>query len=76
MKDENEFLDFAAGVMRAGRADVSLETAYGSIPQWDSVMHLRLTLEIGERYGADIPLEAVPEIKTLGDFFGFVPERA
>ena len=75
MTTAGEFLDFVATVLRRDRAALSLETAYGSIPEWDSVMHLRLVMEIEGKYGVDIPMEKVPEIRTLKDFLGFL-ERA
>ena len=64
-----EFLEFVASVLGVGREGLSLETPYGSIPEWDSVMHLRLVMEIQDHFGVDIPLERVPELKTLGDFY-------
>ena len=72
MLETEEFLEFMASILGAGREGLSMATAYGSIPEWDSVMHLRLVMEIQDRYGVDIPLERVPELKTLGDFYGFV----
>lgn len=70
----DEFLAFVATVLDVDRGQVALETAYESIPAWDSVMHLRLVMEIGDRFKVDIPLERVPELKTLGDFYGLVRE--
>jgi len=67
-----DFLAFAAEVMGVPVSTLSAETAYESIPAWDSVMHVRLVMEISERYGVDIPLERVPGIRTLGDFWSFV----
>lgn len=67
-----EFLEFVATVLDVGREGLSLEMAFGAVPEWDSVMHLRLVMEIQDHYGVDIPLEKVPELKTLGDFYGFV----
>ena len=72
MTTADEFLEFVATVLGVERPSLSLDTAYGTIPQWDSVMHLRLVMEIEERYGADIPLERVPEIRTLRDFLDLV----
>lgn len=63
-----DFLAFAAGVLGADAATLSLETAYRTIPQWDSVMHLRLVMEVEAKYGVSIPIEKVPEMKTLRDF--------
>ena len=43
-------------------------TSYGSIPQWDSVNHLRLVMEAEERFGVSYPIERIPEMRTIGDF--------
>ena len=72
MTTADEFLEFVATVLGVDRPSLSLDTAYGTIPQWDSVMHLRLVMEIEERYRADIPLERVPEIRTLRGFLDLV----
>lgn len=68
----NEFIDFVAGILDVAPETLSLATAYESIPEWDSVMQLRLVMEISERYGVDIPLEEVPNLKTLADFYRFI----
>lgn len=64
----DDFLDFAAEVLGVPRADLSPETAYGSLPAWDSVMHLRLVMETEARYGRPIPMEVVPRLLRLADF--------
>lgn len=69
MNAEREFLDFAAGLFGVDPSALSLATAYGSLPQWDSVMHLRLVMEFEAKYGVSIALEEVPEMTTLGKFF-------
>lgn len=62
------FLAFAAGVFNVPRETLSGATAFGSIPAWDSVNHLRLVMEAEERFGVSYPLERIPELKTLDDF--------
>ena len=62
------FLELAADVFGVGVEALSPETAFGSIEGWDSVNHLRLVMETEARFGKPIPLEAVPELKTLADF--------
>ena len=64
----DEFLDFAAALLDVPRETLTPETAFGSVPAWDSVMHLRLIMETEARFGSSIPLEEVPNLKTLGDF--------
>ncbi len=72
MVEESGFLDFVAGILDVPRESISLETAYESIPEWDSVMQLRLTLEIGTEYNVEIPVDEIADIKTLGGFYKYV----
>lgn len=72
MVTELDFLKFVAGVLDVPVESLSLETAYESIPEWDSVMHLRLTLEIGSEYNVDIPVDEIANIKTLGQFYAYL----
>ena len=62
------FLELAADVFGVGVETLSPEIAFGSIEGWDSVNHLRLVMETEAKFGKPIPLEAVPELKTLADF--------
>ncbi len=64
----DEFIAFAASVMGVPPETLSPETACGDIPEWDSVMHLRLVMEAEARYGVSIPLETIPNLRTLADF--------
>ena len=68
----NEFLEFAAGILDLPASDLSLDTAYGSVPAWDSVMHLRLTLEIESKYGVEIPVDEIADIRTLREFHRYL----
>ena len=62
------FFELAADVFGVGAEALSPETAFGSIEGWDSVNHLRLVMETEAKFGKPIPLEAVPELRTLADF--------
>ena len=66
-----DFLSFVAEVFRVEVESLSLATVYGT-PPWDSVMQLRLVMEIEECYGIDIPLEQVAELKTLESFYRLI----
>ena len=72
MTTENEFLTFVAGILDVPVDRISLETAYETIPEWDSVMQLRLTLEIGTEFNLEIPVDEIAEIKTLGGFYSYL----
>lgn len=72
---EKEFLRFVAGILDVPVESIALDTAYESIPEWDSVMHLRLTLEIGAEYGVDIPVDEIVNIKTLAGFYMYLRDK-
>ena len=66
------FLEFVSEIFGVSVEEISEYTEYQSIPQWDSLMHLRLVAEIEDKYGVEIPLDEEPDIKTLADFFSYV----
>ena len=69
MADEREFLSFAAGVLGVSPDVLSFETSYGSIPEWDSMAHLRLVMAVQPRYGVEIPFADVTNVTSLWEFF-------
>ena len=75
MATENDFLTFVAGVLDVAPESISLDTAYESIPEWDSVMQLRLTLEISSEFDVEIPVDEIADIKTLGGFYKYVKDK-
>ena len=68
MKD---FLNFVAGVMQVNPSDLTGETRFKEYKKWDSLMHMRLVMEIEEEYDVEIPIDEVPNIKTLNDFYQY-----
>lgn len=64
-----EFLNFIAKVMEVDPSELNEDTAYGQFEKWDSLMHMRLVMEIEDEYNIEIPIDEVPEIKTLKTFF-------
>jgi len=62
------FVAFAAEVLKVDRSKLTGETACCTIPEWDSVAHLRLVMEAEKRFGTYYPLETIPAIRTIDDF--------
>ena len=75
MATEKDFLSFVAGVLDVAPESISMGTAYESIPEWDSVMQLRLTLEISSEFDVEIPVDEIADIKTLGGFYKYVKDK-
>ncbi|MBR4603345.1 MAG: acyl carrier protein [Kiritimatiellae bacterium] len=61
------FTAFAARVMGVANETAASATR-GSIPQWDSVNHLRLVMEAEELFGVSFPLEKIPQLNSVEDF--------
>lgn len=72
---EQEFLTFVADILCVDKNDLNMGSKYGETENWDSLMQLRLVAEICDQYGVDIPIDEVPEIKTLGDFYRYVEAK-
>ncbi len=64
----NELIACAATILKVDPASLSLDTTVGSIPEWDSVNHLRLILEAEKRFGVYYSMERIPTLKSLADF--------
>ncbi len=62
------FISFAATLFEVPREQLGISTSMGSIPQWDSVNHLRLVMEAEARFGISYPFEKIVCMKELGDF--------
>jgi acyl carrier protein len=65
-------INFVSRVLKVPVDSIDMKTAYGSIPQWTSIMHLRLVMEIEEEYGVEIPMDEIPSIKTIADFQKYI----
>ncbi len=65
----DEFLVFVSEILEVDVSAISSDTRYGELPEWDSLMHLRLIGEIEERYDVEFPLEDASDIQSLADFY-------
>lgn len=67
-----DFIEFIASVMEVDPSELTADTAYGTIEKWDSLMHMRMVMEIEEEYDVEIPIEEIPNIKSLRDFYKYI----
>lgn len=59
--------EIAAGVFGVAAADVSPESSPQTVERWDSVQQIYLVLALEERFGVQLALEDIEELKNLGD---------
>ncbi len=67
-----DFINFVARVMEIDSSEINEDTAYGQHEKWDSLMHMRLVMEIEEEYDVEIPIDEVPHIKTIKEFYQYI----
>ena len=67
-----EFIDFVADVMEVESGSLTEDTEYEVFEKWDSLMHMRIVMEIEEKYDVEIPIEEIPTIKKLKDFYKYI----
>lgn len=72
---ENDFISFAASLLGVDSSMISPQTSMGDIPQWDSVMHLRLVMETEAKYGFSFSMEKVLETTSISSFVALIKEN-
>ena len=68
----NKFIEFVSNIFEVDPSELSEDTAFGQHEKWDSLMHIRLVMEIEDEYNIEIPIDDVPNIKTLKDFYQYI----
>lgn len=63
---EEEFLSFVAQIFEVPRDILTEMTEYNSISEWDSLMHLRLIIELEDKYKVQFPSNIIGDMNTLG----------
>ncbi|SDB97000.1 acyl carrier protein [Succiniclasticum ruminis] len=66
-----DFLVFVSAIMQVDVSQLSGNTKYKEFKKWDSLMHMRLVMEVEDKYGVEIPIDEVPTIVTLKDLYRY-----
>ena len=64
-----EFCEFVAHVLGVSPTQVTPELGYGDIPEWDSIMHLKLVMELQAKYNVKIDISQIPELTTVQQLY-------
>lgn len=65
---ESKFFKVVADVFEINKEQLNWDLKRDQISEWDSLAHIVLISELEEEFNLSIPIEEVPEIKTLWDF--------
>ena len=68
MVAETDLIAFVAEVLGVDADRLTVETTYGSIPEWDSMAQLRLVTGVASKYGVEIPFADVVKVTSIWEF--------
>ena len=66
---EDKFLGFVADVLNVNVKEISMDSKYGEVENWDSVMMLNLVMELEEEYCCSIPIEKIKKGISLRELY-------
>ena len=64
---DKQLLALVATFLHAAPDELSLESASGDLPQWDSFAHANLIMEVERHFRVTFAVEDVLEMVSLGD---------
>lgn len=70
----SDFFCLIAGILEVDASKLTMDTKRSEIPSWDSLAHIRIVAELGEKLGAEIPIEDLGDIDTIGGFYEYLKE--
>jgi acyl carrier protein len=68
---ETELLTFISKVLEIDLSSISLDSEYGVLKNWDSLMMIRIIAELEDHLKINISFEEIPKIKKIKDFLRF-----
>lgn len=63
--DDAELLLLFAETLRVAPGSLSLDSARGEVAEWDSLAHVMAMLAVEQRYGVQLTLEELEELRTI-----------
>ncbi len=63
--DVDELLDLIGRELDLDPGEIGPESTMDEVDGWDSLGHLRLCMAMEARYGIRIPMERVPELRSV-----------
>ena len=63
-----------AKVLKVDKEDVELDTAIGDLPEWDSLHHLQIIVELENEFGIKYSPEDLAELEDVSDLSALTKE--
>jgi acyl carrier protein len=72
---EEKFLNIISEALEISGDELTLETNFKDLDEWDSLSQLTLIAELDENFGVTIPTSSFKQINTLQELFDYVKEN-
>jgi acyl carrier protein len=70
----NKIQTVLAQALRVEVTDISPETTFGDLPQWDSLGHMELMILLEEHFGVEINADTITELISVQAIYEHVAE--
>jgi len=67
MEVQDQIIDIIAGVLKVDRAQITLESAVGDVPSWDSLAQLSILQSVQDEFDVEFDPEEMMDIENVGD---------
>ena len=65
LKLQEKVRSILAEVLNVGLAEISPETAFGDLPQWDSMGHMEVMIVLEANFGVDINADTISTLVSV-----------
>ena len=68
-------LEFVSEIFSVEKTTLTLETAPGDFPEWDSLGHLSLLTALEEKFNISFDMDETMSIQSIGDLKGVLESK-
>lgn len=71
---EEKVIGIIARILEVDIEDVEMDTAIGDLPEWDSLHHLQIIVELQNEFNIEYPKEDLAELEDVSDLVALTKE--
>ncbi|GAB4523884.1 MAG: hypothetical protein Fur0018_06970 [Anaerolineales bacterium] len=70
-----QIIDLVAEALQVASQEITPETAFGDLPQWDSMGHMEVMLALEERFGVEIDADTIAALTSVPQIVAHLQEN-
>ena len=71
---EEKVIEIIARILEVDIEDIEMDTAIGDLPEWDSLHHLQIIVELQNEFNIKYPKEDLAELEDVSDLVALTKE--